>query len=473
MPDENLRRSQRAAHAEAGSEAAALLARLRAGEVTRSQAELAAYLGGEVAQQALGLGGGPEEDREEFLWGLCDWGLQVQRRACLVALQQTGADQPLSESLRAALDVAERCVEGEATLPDLERAVEAVEGDEDGVLGTGVFSPELRNALSADPVDEEEIRRLLDAHFEQTSHRLEQTSHAKVLEGLQRFVGLLRVNEPNPLRQAQRAIRFLESMELDLWKPQLLQEAFLHEVEPRGDVRASARLTRYEESRKTAPSGVRQLREWEYYSVRPLGDDEAALKATGQEPKDCLAVGVHWRHQNDATYLMIMVYPAMARSGFEYVYEPNYSRLTVETFVPAEFIDQGWAEAAMLAWGSLRDTLQPSLTKQRIGDRGLEIYLDDERTPPPGWILVRWPEEAIALLMTCQVTALSLDHDLGDLDDERTGYVVLQWLEEQVATCGFVPPEEIAVHSANASAAIKMRSAIESIRRLHDDNLGA
>lgn len=468
MPDENLRRSQRAAHAEAGSEAAALLARMRAGEVSRSQAELAAYLGDEVAQQALGLGGGPEEDRGEFLWGLCDWGLQVQRRACLVALRQTGADRPLSESLRAALDVAERCVDGEAALPDLESALEAVEGDQDEVY-PAEFSPELQDALSADPVDDEEITRLLDAHFEQTSER---TGHARVYEGLQHFMGLLRV-EPNPLRQAQRAIRFLESIDLELWKPQLLQEAFSHEVEPRGDVRASARLTRYEESRRTAPSGVRQLREWEYYSVRPLGDDEAALKATGQEPKDCLAVGVQWRHQNDATYLMIMVYPAMARSGFEYVYEPNYSRLTVETFVPAEFIDQGWAEAAMLAWGSLRDTLQPCLTKQRIGDRGLEIYLDDERTPPPGWILVRWPEEAIALLMTCQVAALSLDHDLGDLDDERTGYVVLQWLEEQVATCGFVPPEEIAVHSANASAAIKMRSAIESIRRLHDDNLGA
>jgi hypothetical protein len=63
------------------------------------------------------------------------------------------------------------------------------------------------------------------------------------------------------------------------------------------------------------------------------------------------------------------------------------------------------------------------------------------------------------------VDELSLDHDLGD-DAVGTGYDVLLWLEEAVAVRGFVPPRCIVVHSANTSAAAKMRAAIESIRRL-------
>ena len=96
----------------------------------------------------------------------------------------------------------------------------------------------------------------------------------------------------------------------------------------------------------------------------------------------------------------------------------------------------------------------------------MKIFLDDERTPPPGWTLVRWPEEVIALLESGPVEALSLDHDLGDEGDARTGYTVLLWLEEAVALRGFVPPEEIVVHSANSSAREKMIRAIASIRRL-------
>lgn len=96
----------------------------------------------------------------------------------------------------------------------------------------------------------------------------------------------------------------------------------------------------------------------------------------------------------------------------------------------------------------------------------MKVYLDDERTPPPGWTLVRWPADAIRLLKTGQVEALSLDHDLGDEGDERTGYTVLLWLEEAVALHGFTPPAELLVHSANSSAREKMLRAIQSIRRL-------
>lgn len=93
----------------------------------------------------------------------------------------------------------------------------------------------------------------------------------------------------------------------------------------------------------------------------------------------------------------------------------------------------------------------------------MKVFLDDERAAPEGWTRVRWPEEAIALLEGGHVEALSLDHDLGD--DVRTGYDVLLWLEEAVATRGFVPPS-IAIHSANAGARRRMELAIESIHRL-------
>lgn len=94
----------------------------------------------------------------------------------------------------------------------------------------------------------------------------------------------------------------------------------------------------------------------------------------------------------------------------------------------------------------------------------MKVYLDDQREAPAGWQQVHWPEEAIALLQTGRVTHLSLDHDLGD-DRRGTGYDVILWIEEAVATQGFMPPH-IAVHSANSSARQKMEAGIRSIERL-------
>ncbi|MFJ1259025.1 cyclic-phosphate processing receiver domain-containing protein [Cupriavidus sp. CuC1] len=93
----------------------------------------------------------------------------------------------------------------------------------------------------------------------------------------------------------------------------------------------------------------------------------------------------------------------------------------------------------------------------------MKVYLDDARETPAGWVRAYWPEEAIALLQSGQVDALSLDHDLGD-DTRGTGYDVILWIEEAVALRGFVPPR-IIVHSANVSAAEKMRAGIASIEK--------
>ena len=93
----------------------------------------------------------------------------------------------------------------------------------------------------------------------------------------------------------------------------------------------------------------------------------------------------------------------------------------------------------------------------------MKLYLDDEREAPEGWVRVRRPGEAIKFLKTGAVTDLSLDHDLGN-ERRGTGYDVVLWVEEVVATSGFVPPK-MTVHSSNPSARAKMEAGLERIRR--------
>lgn len=85
----------------------------------------------------------------------------------------------------------------------------------------------------------------------------------------------------------------------------------------------------------------------------------------------------------------------------------------------------------------------------------MKIFLDDERATPDGWMRVYWPDEAIDWLKTGQVTEISLDHDLGD-DERGTGYDVVLWIEEAVATQNFMPPKMM-VHSANSGYVLKTR----------------
>ena len=94
---------------------------------------------------------------------------------------------------------------------------------------------------------------------------------------------------------------------------------------------------------------------------------------------------------------------------------------------------------------------------------GLKVFLDDIRTPPTGWILTKTPEETIKLLKTGKVTDLSLDHDLGE--NVGNGYDVILWIEEEVYTFNFIPPN-IKVHSSNVSAREKMEAGINKIYEL-------
>lgn len=95
----------------------------------------------------------------------------------------------------------------------------------------------------------------------------------------------------------------------------------------------------------------------------------------------------------------------------------------------------------------------------------MKVWLDDIRHPPPGWTWVKTPAEAIELLQTGDIAELSLDHDLGLTDHtgrEQTGYDVLLWIEQQVVTAGFQPPE-LHVHSANPPATLRMLRVLDAI----------
>lgn len=94
----------------------------------------------------------------------------------------------------------------------------------------------------------------------------------------------------------------------------------------------------------------------------------------------------------------------------------------------------------------------------------MKVYLDDVRETPEGWVRVYWPDEAIELLKTGEVTEISLDHDLGD-DQRGTGYDVLLWLEREVVVSGRKAPL-MRVHSANTAARFRMEQAIATIERL-------
>lgn len=98
----------------------------------------------------------------------------------------------------------------------------------------------------------------------------------------------------------------------------------------------------------------------------------------------------------------------------------------------------------------------------------LKVFLDDMRTPPNGWILTDSVASTIDALKTDRVSHLSLDHDLGEV--QETGYDVLVWIEREVVCNQFVPPI-ITIHSSNPSGRERMALAIESIYKWHKRNL--
>ena len=109
----------------------------------------------------------------------------------------------------------------------------------------------------------------------------------------------------------------------------------------------------------------------------------------------------------------------------------------------------------------------------------IDLWLDDIRPAPEGWVHVKTADEAKALLKQGSVRRASFDHDLGVCSDcykgspEQwleehgyqsmphcehfgTGYTLICWMEEN--DCW--PTERPTVHSANPVGRAKMNAAI-------------
>ena len=89
----------------------------------------------------------------------------------------------------------------------------------------------------------------------------------------------------------------------------------------------------------------------------------------------------------------------------------------------------------------------------------LRLWLDDCRPMPVGWdVSVPTAPDAIALLASGAVTAISLDHDLGPVE-AGTGYDVACWIE-QAAHEGRIAQLEWSLHTDNPVGRERMRAAL-------------
>jgi hypothetical protein len=91
------------------------------------------------------------------------------------------------------------------------------------------------------------------------------------------------------------------------------------------------------------------------------------------------------------------------------------------------------------------------------------LWIDDERTNPEGWVWVKTALDAIKALRVCQFDTISFDHDLGD--DGGTGYEVLLYLEAEVFRDPKYRCPKMLIHSANPVGRQRMQQAIESIQK--------
>lgn len=108
--------------------------------------------------------------------------------------------------------------------------------------------------------------------------------------------------------------------------------------------------------------------------------------------------------------------------------------------------------------------------------RLLNLWLDDERPEPEGWLRVTTGENAIAVLrqLSGLVHTLSLDHDLDDHIDTRrgysepgplTGYDVAAWLEARAHEGDWsIVPTRILCHSMNPGGRDRIVACVRSMQ---------
>ena len=99
----------------------------------------------------------------------------------------------------------------------------------------------------------------------------------------------------------------------------------------------------------------------------------------------------------------------------------------------------------------------------------MKIWLDDMREAPAGWTRCFSPDDVIEHLESGEVEEISLDYDLGLVDDrgiDRNGEDVLKWIEQQLVERGdSFPLPEIRIHSANPVGRQRLQRALEAIHR--------
>lgn len=97
--------------------------------------------------------------------------------------------------------------------------------------------------------------------------------------------------------------------------------------------------------------------------------------------------------------------------------------------------------------------------------KNIFLWLDDIRTMPNSYNLwVKTAQEAIEILSTNNVQAISLDHDLGIGDG--TGYDVAKWIEENAS---WLTPIQCSIHTQNPVGRKNMCFALQNAYKIWDE----
>ena len=98
----------------------------------------------------------------------------------------------------------------------------------------------------------------------------------------------------------------------------------------------------------------------------------------------------------------------------------------------------------------------------------MKLWMDDLRPAPEGWVWAKSAAEAKRYLETGEVEEASLDHDLGEVQEEPGGASGARTLAEDgsslvrwMAETGHWPKRKPTVHSMNPVGGAYMRSMIE------------
>ena len=88
----------------------------------------------------------------------------------------------------------------------------------------------------------------------------------------------------------------------------------------------------------------------------------------------------------------------------------------------------------------------------------MKLWVDDIRIAPAGWSRACNYDEAIALITSNKIEAVSLDHDLGE---EKDGADILQFMCQNDKV-----PDIVLFHTANPVGRAEMESMLEAYRAI-------